>query len=68
MTKTTQQVEALFDAARKLASPAARRAFLDQACAEDAPLRARVEALLAAQPDAEKFFSEIAPFAATSRG
>jgi eukaryotic-like serine/threonine-protein kinase len=66
MTKTTQQVEALFDAARQLASPAARRAFLDQACAEDAQLRARVEALLAARTDADKFFSEIAPFAATA--
>ena len=66
MTKVTQQVEALFDAARQLASPAARRAFLDQACAEDAQLRARVEALLAAQPDADKFFNEIAPFTTTS--
>jgi len=66
MTKTTQQVEALFDAARQLASPAARRAFLDQACAEDAQLRAWVEALLSAQADAEKFFSEIAPFTTTS--
>ena len=66
MTKVTEQVEALFDAVRQLASPAARRAFLDQACAEDAQLRARVEALLSAQPDAEKFFSEIAPFATTS--
>ena len=66
MTKVTEQVEALFDAARQLASPAARRAFLDQACAEDAELRARVEALLSAQVDAEKFFSEIAPFASTS--
>ncbi len=66
MTKTTRQVEALFDAACQLASPATRRAFLDQACAEDAQLRARIEALLAAQTDAEKFFGEIAPFAATS--
>jgi len=67
MTKTAQQAEALFDAARQLASPTARRAFLDQACAEDAELRARVEALLAAQTDAEKFFSEIAPFAVSTR-
>ena len=65
MTKTAQQVEALFDAARQLASPAARRTFLDQACADDATLRARVEALLSAQADADKFFSEIAPFAST---
>ena len=36
MTETKQQVEALFDAARNLASPAARQAFLDQACAGNA--------------------------------
>jgi serine/threonine protein kinase len=66
MTKVTRQVEALFDAARQLASPAARRAFLDQACIEDVQLRARVEALLSAQTDAEKFFSDIGPFAAAS--
>ena len=65
MTKTTQQVEALFDAARQLANPAARRTFLDEACADDAALRARVEALLSAQSDADRFFSEIAPFAST---
>jgi len=68
MMKTAQQVEALFDAARHLASPAARRAFLDQACVEDAQLRARVEALLAAETKADKFFSEIAPLAAASLG
>src|SRR5215472_10412573 len=67
MTKTTQQVEALFDAARQLASPAARRMFLDEACAGDQTLRARVEALLSAQSDADKFFSEIAPFGSTPR-
>src|SRR5579859_3096773 len=65
MTKTTQQVEALFDAARQLTSPAARQTFLDEACAGDVSLRARVEAFLSAQSDADKFFSEIAPFAST---
>jgi len=65
MTKTAEQMEALFDAARQLTSPAARRTFLDEACAGDATLRARVEALLSAQSDADKFFSEIAPFAST---
>jgi len=67
MTKTTQQVEALFDAACQLVNPAARRTFLDEACAGDATLRARVEALLAAQSDADKFFREIAPFGSTPR-
>jgi eukaryotic-like serine/threonine-protein kinase len=61
MTKTNPQEEAVFDAARNLASPAARRAFLDQACADAPELRARVEALLAAEAEAEKFFSEAAP-------
>ncbi len=65
MTKTAEQIEALFDAARQLGNPAARRTFLDEACANDADLRARVEALLSAQADADKFFSEIAPFART---
>jgi len=63
MTKTTQQVEALFEAARQLSSANARRAFLDEACADDAPIRAKVEALLVAQEEADKFFSEISPFA-----
>jgi hypothetical protein len=67
MTKTTQQVEALFDAACQLANPAARRTFLDEACAGDATLRTRVEALLAAQSDADKFFREIAPFSNTPK-
>ena len=67
MTKTAQQVEALFDAASQLTNPAARRTFLDEACAGDAALRARVEALLSAQSDADKFFREIAPFGSTPR-
>jgi serine/threonine protein kinase len=60
MTKTKPQEEALFDAARNLASPAARRAFLDQACTDDPGLRAKVEALLAAEAEAEKFFKDAA--------
>jgi serine/threonine protein kinase len=62
MTKTAQQVEALFEAARQLSSTTARRAFLDEACVDDAPLRAKVEALLVSQEEADKFFSEISPF------
>jgi serine/threonine protein kinase len=60
MTKTKPQEEALFDAARNLASPAARRAFLDQACTDDPGRRAKVEALLAAEAEAEKFFNDAA--------
>src|SRR5580658_3172954 len=62
MTKTAQQVEALFEAARQLSSAAARRAFLDEACVDDAPMRAKVEALLVAQEEADKFFNELSPF------
>jgi serine/threonine protein kinase len=62
MTNTKQQEEALFDAARNLSGPTPRRVFLDQACAGDSALRARLEALLAAAADAEKFFEEVAPF------
>jgi tetratricopeptide (TPR) repeat protein len=50
--------ETLFDAARNLVSPAARRAFLDQACANDPDLRARIEALLEAGAEAEDFFKD----------
>jgi serine/threonine protein kinase len=47
------RVQALFAAAADLADPAARAGYLDRECAGDAPLRARVEALLRAhdQPD-----------------
>jgi serine/threonine protein kinase len=40
--------EALFAEARRLSTPAARAAFLEQACAGDAALRQRVESLLRA--------------------
>ena len=60
------QEENIFDAARNLASPAARRVFLDQACADDPDLRVRVEGLLAAEVDAEKFFNEVAPLVVTA--
>jgi serine/threonine protein kinase/tetratricopeptide (TPR) repeat protein len=62
MSKTKQQEEALFDAARNLSDPLARRAFLDQACAADPELRARIEALLEAEAEAENFFQEATSF------
>jgi serine/threonine protein kinase len=62
MTKTKQHEESLFDAARHLVGAAPRRVFLDQACAGDSALRARLEALLAAETDAEKFFADLASF------
>jgi serine/threonine protein kinase len=54
--------ETLFEAARNLASPAARRAFLDQACAEAPELRARIEALLESGTEVESFFRDAARF------
>ena len=47
MKPEPQREEALFQAASQLTGPA-RSAFLAQACADNAALRARLEALLAA--------------------
>ena len=58
MNTSTQHEEELFDEARRLADPAARRDFLDHACDGDAALRARLENLLDAECDAERFFTE----------
>jgi len=57
MNETSQRQEALFDAARKLTDPAQRKAFLDAACGANVELRHRLEVLLAAGTDAEKFFA-----------
>ena len=48
----------LFEAARKLTDPVLRKAFLDAVCADNADLRRRLEVLLSAKPDADKFFEE----------
>jgi eukaryotic-like serine/threonine-protein kinase len=54
-----QQIEdAIFLSALDLPEPAARREFLDRACAGDASLRTTVEAMLADQETAEKFFAK----------
>src|SRR5829696_8104195 len=45
----------LFNAARRLGDPDARRAYLDQACGGDAAVRERVEALLVAFEQAGSF-------------
>jgi hypothetical protein len=57
MTNLKQREEELFDAALNLTDPVARGAFLSQACAADTALRERLEKLLAAQVEAESFFS-----------
>jgi serine/threonine protein kinase len=53
-----QREEDLFEAARERSSPGERMAFLDRACMGDAELRARIEGLLAAEAEAERFFEE----------
>src|SRR5208283_2329320 len=58
MSATDQREEELFDAARMLADGTERRTFLDRACAGDSALRARLESLLTATDDAERFFTE----------
>ena len=58
MNAATQREEDLFEAARQMADAAGRRDFLEQACAGDSALRARIEELLRAEADAERFFTE----------
>jgi len=54
--------EAFFEAALNLVEPNARRAFLEQACAGNADLRARIESLLVAAQEGEVFFKEAERF------
>ncbi len=51
----TMNERALFEAAVEIADPAARQAFLDQACADNFDLRARVETLLQSYDSAGSF-------------
>src|SRR5580692_12419465 len=62
MSDRSPHEETLFDVARTMADPTARRAFLDQACAKDAALRERLEKLLEAEEGADEFFKAAAPF------
>ncbi len=54
----TARSEEIFCAALEHDEPAARGRFLEQACANDTGLRARVEALLAAHEQAGRLFAE----------
>src|ERR1039457_4820398 len=58
MNPTRHGEEELFDAARRLADPGERKTFLDGACERDSGLRERVDELLAAEAEAEQFFTE----------
>jgi serine/threonine protein kinase len=57
MESSLQREESLFSAALEITDPAAREAFLDRECGDDEPLRAAVEESLAAQAEAEEFFT-----------
>jgi serine/threonine protein kinase len=58
MNRTNHGEEALFNAVRELPDPEARRAYLDTVCLGDPALRARIDELLAAEAEAEQFFTE----------
>lgn len=60
MNTTIHTEEELFEAARQLKGPARRAAFLKVSCAGDNALRERISQLLAAEDDAERFFTETA--------
>ena len=61
MNTGTQREEDLFDEARRLGDAQERRNFLERTCAGDAALRTRLENLLDAGLEAEKFFNESGP-------
>jgi serine/threonine protein kinase len=58
MIDLKQHEESVFETARKLADPAARRQYLDEACADNLELKGRVAALLEVESDADAFFRE----------
>src|SRR5262249_26756076 len=53
--------EAIFDAARAIAAPEARRLYVRQACGDDQALQARVEGLLRMQDEERAFLESPAP-------
>ena len=67
MIHQSDPLEEIFLAALERISAAERRVYLDAACAQDAALRERVEALLSAHHDAGDFLEEPAQ-ALTARG
>jgi serine/threonine protein kinase/lipopolysaccharide biosynthesis regulator YciM len=58
MPESPDRIESLFAAAVALATPAARAAFLDEACANDPALRARLDALLRAHDRANPLLDQ----------
>ncbi len=58
MNATRHGEEEVFEAARLLADPGERKAYLDEACGGDPELRARIDELLEAEAEAEQFFAD----------
>ncbi|HEY4989763.1 MAG TPA: protein kinase [Opitutaceae bacterium] len=58
MNATRHGEEELFDAAREMTDPQERRSFLERTCKGDSALRTRIDTLLSAEAEAERFFSE----------
>jgi serine/threonine protein kinase/WD40 repeat protein len=57
MKKFNASEQTIFDSARQMADAFARAAYLDQACAGDAGLRERIEALIVASARADDFLA-----------
>jgi eukaryotic-like serine/threonine-protein kinase len=56
METNLEREELIFDAALEIPDLASRRAYLDQVCADNAPLRARMERLLSTHERTDDFF------------
>ena len=61
MSDANRREEAIFEDALELADAGRRKLFLDQACGQDARLRARIEKLIAVHEQAERFFKDCLP-------
>jgi eukaryotic-like serine/threonine-protein kinase len=61
MDVVRERAEEIFCAALEVGEPAARRAFLEQACAGDAGLRSMVEEMLAEQGNVKRLFDGDGP-------
>src|SRR2546425_1019016 len=66
MGATTADVKSIFGKALDLPAPAERAAYLDEACGDNARLRAEVESLLKAGQQAGGFFEGLGPSSAVT--
>ncbi len=58
MSAKSRRAEVLFLAACELKDPVKRREYIAEACKGDPAMQARIERLVAAQSEAERFFSD----------